>query len=250
MSGAAGLLRRLRPTPLALAAILGGAGVHALAVVLVRVPDPAASAPATAAAFVRWTEDAGEDARVREQALLFDSAPLFVPTVWNSASAIDGVASLEEQAELYGVFSPRLRIDEAEAPTGEIAARFRPPAVDVLRDVRLLRGTEGFGKGGARMGAAPDPRPVRMLVEPLAGGGETGVLRLEVPEDVAAAIPGGLWETPVFFVDAALTGVLGTPVMARSSGIPELDAGLRRHLGGAEFARRLETGYYRVTLVP
>ncbi|MCC5806182.1 MAG: hypothetical protein JJU00_07615 [Opitutales bacterium] len=249
MSGAAAILQRLRPTPLALTAILGGTAVHALAIVLVRVPDPA-PAPAAPAPFVRWAEDAGEDARVREQAMLFDSAPLFVPTAWNSASAIDGVASLEEQAELYGVFPPRLRIDEAEAPTAEIAARFRPPAVDALRDMRMLRGTEGFGKGAEAGYTVPGPRAVRILVEPMAGGAATGEQRLELPDEIATAIPGGLWETPVFFIDAGLTGVVGVPVMARSSGIEELDAGLRRHLAGAEFARRLAAGYYRVTLVP
>lgn len=250
MSGAPAFLRCLRPTPLALAAIFGGAAVHALAVMLVRVPDPTVPVPADATPLVRWVEDTGSDARVREQAMLFDSAPLFVPTVWNSASAIDDVASLEEQAELYGVFPPRLRIDETDAPTGELAARFRPPDVDPLRDMRMLRGTEGFGKGAEVSERVPAPQPVRILVEALTGGGDAAELRLALPEIVAGIIPEGLWETPVFFVDAGLTGVVGPPVLARSSGIEELDSGLRRHLAGRDFARRLEAGYYRVTLVP
>ncbi len=250
MTGAAGLLRRLRPTPLALAAILGGTAVHVLAIVLVRLPEAAIPSPAGAAPFVRWAEDADEDTRIREQALLFDSAPLFVPTVWNSASAVDGVASLEEQAELYGPFRPRLRIDAVDAPIGEFAARFRPQALDPLRDVRMLRGTEGFGKDSAAVGSAPAPRPVRILAEPLAPDGAASEQRLELPESVAEAVPGGLWETPVFFLHIGLSGMVGAPVLSRSSGVEDLDTALRHHLAGADFARRLEPGYFRVTLVP
>lgn len=251
MVGMAGLLWRLRPTPLALAAILGGVAVHVFAVVLVRFPDSAPPSDSAARTpFVRWVDDSMDDEQVREQARLFDSAPFFVPTRWNVASDIDGMASLEEQTELYSAFAPDLLIDRTEAPMVGLVARFRPSVPDPLRDTAMLRGTESFAATQENV-ALIEARPVRLLVEPVAGGrAGSDDWRLDLPADLAAAVPGGLWETPVFFLDITVTGLVGKPVLARGSGNRELDARLLEHLAEPSVTRRFGAVYYRVTLVP
>lgn len=250
-AGAAGFLRRLRPTPLALAAILGGTAVHVFAIVMVRFPD-SAEPPASAVPmpFLRWVDDTMDDEPVREQARLFDSAPFFVPTRWNVASDIDGMASLEEQTVLYSAFPADLLIDRTEAPMVGLLERFRPSVPDLLRDLAILRSTESFA--ATEESASPiEARPVRLLVEPVARGtAGSDEWRMDLPTDLAAAVPGGLWETPVFFLDFTVTGLVGKPVLARGSGNRELDARLLEHLAEPSVTRRFGAGYYRVTLVP
>ena len=55
----------------------------------------------------------GQDPVLREQALLRDSAPVFMPTRWNLASEMTGVASLRESTEVFAPFPPRISLPEA-----------------------------------------------------------------------------------------------------------------------------------------
>ncbi len=247
-----GFFWRLRPTPVAMFALAGGLVVHFLAVTAIRFPEiEDRSGPDRAEAFVevRWPR-AGEAAVWSEQTLLFDSAPLFVPTRWNHASAIDRVASLEEKTGLYSPFIPRLRLDAEGAPVDRLIRHFEPPELDPLHGLVILQGSEGFGEAPSPPARYSQLNP-RLRVERLSrSGGAPEVRWFALPETIVEHLPGGLWTSPIFYLDIIQTGLVGAPVLGQGSGLEPFDQSVREYIDGFDFVRRLEPGYHRVTLVP
>lgn len=235
--------------PIALLTILFGLVAHLAVFFVFQVEGPSIPDSLERGTVVEFVGDLGrgQDPVLREQVLLRDSAPVFMPTRWNLASEMTGVASLRESTEVFAPFPARINLPGTvpdsldpepppslsryllpenarfylsllgrnETPSGEIKAS-RP----VLRAERM----------GAEVPARPESRPL--------------------PVSLEALRPAALWNPARLFLQVQNGKVVGVPLIARSTGFTEWDQALQAHVGSLEFYARLEDGYYRITAYP
>lgn len=237
------------PGPLALVAIAGGVAVHVVALLVFRVPLPPSPVGEEPRPFVQLaqTGEGAEAAVLAAEALLFDSAPLFLPSPLNAGGTFDDVARLEDKANLFGRFEPAVAL--TSVPLERLPGAGLPGAqeeADWLEGPPLVRPTARFGE--TRRVEAPHLGEPAVLVEGL--DGSPVQLRLALPQEFVANLPTGLWQPARFLVHVSVYGSLGLPVLERSSTVPALDELFRAYLNGEAFSRAVPRGYFRVTIYP
>lgn len=223
--------------------------VHAIGVVVFRVEEgtePAGEADYSFASLPPW-RTAAEGTLLHEQAFLFDSAPLFLPTRWNAAT-MPPIRSLEQRPpELFDTFPGRFSYSEADF--GQQAIEASEPELNVATLNALA--------GGMRMPWGREPLEVPKLTPRFAvievldiGRGEVVASKRLSLEEKPAAATRQLWAPAEFSIHLESIGAVGDPVLLRSSGIEEIDVLLRDQV--AQFLREtsLETGYFRVIVGP
>jgi hypothetical protein len=188
------------------------------------------------------------DPVLREQGLLFDSAPLFMPTRWNLGSEMGSVASLREATEVFAIFPPELSLPEAE-----------PRILDSITEERMTPLRElpsgpsfvmaAFGRAPGDSEAA-SPAPMIVEARPLNNQNGTDAVRIRVPGSLAQQGPRSLWSPARFHLQLAEGRPLGRPVVASSSGFTEWDESLQLYVGSLDFYRFLRNGYYLITVYP
>lgn len=184
-----------------------------------------------------------------EQALLFDTAPMFLPTPWNYVSRQD-LRDYSDPAldPLFSRFPPRFLVDAGAY--NEIAT-FRDigiASVDAFLQPQFWDFFQGFGRG------EPEPVP------PYPRDGLVRVVRLPEGEVVlrtavqpgAAGLPAErpAWNRLAFQVLVGQGGPVGRALSLRNSGAEAIDAAWRRWLRSGGLLDRLEPGYYRVEIGP
>ncbi len=245
-----GRMRTIWPTPLALCAIVAGVALHAFFFFFIRIEFPEESAVPQPRAFVQFFGD-GENARdrlFREQALLFDSAPLFLPSQWNAAGALQNPVDYPEQ-RLFGDFPESLRLlgeaVDSFVPASDADRKIEPE--DTLTEPRWAV-FSSFGRRDLSDGAGPLVAGATLVVHSL----ETGraVHREPLPDSVLALFDHALWRPAVFQILVEGGRITGEPLLAQSTGIEEYDTAIRTYLYRPFFAAELRRGYYRVTVAP
>lgn len=230
-------------------AALAGVGVAAHVLFFALAPVPLGHGPEEVSSqpWVSWSGvvEEAESALVREQVVLLDAEPLFVPTAWNTASAMNEIARLRDETELFTPYPPQVSaVERIWRPAPVLAPAL---SLDPLMEKSTLA---PFATMGREEMAVPrmSPRPAFIEVVRLDGDGRTvqaGVL--EVPGS-------SQWEAdwrPLEFlhvVDPRTAG--GPPLRLNSSG----DTGWDQAVAGAvtEHAalRQLPAGYYRIVVGP
>ncbi len=182
---------------------------------------------------------------LREQSILQDSAPLFLPTRWNSA-AFPAVQALEQRPpELFDLFPARFSYGEADF--GQGAIKMSEPALNVTTVGAMeVRRRIPFGRVDAEI---PELAERFAVVEVARAGGEALVYSETVGMDGAPAA-GQLWAPVEFLAHVENIGRVGELVLLRGSGVDEIDRFLREAVLAMLQERMLETGYYRVTSGP
>lgn len=237
-----------RPTPLALAAIAGGVVVHGVALLIFRVPLPPPPLGDDPRPFVQLARTGeGEQAVLAAEALLFDSAPLFLPSPLNAGGTFDDVARLEDKANLFDRFEPVVRLASVGLESLPGAALSGGAGeMDWLSAEPLVSPTARFGE--TRRVEAPFLGEPKVLVEGL--DGSSFRMRLSIPREFADNLPSGMWQSARFLVHTSVYGSLGLPVLEKSSSVGALDEMLRSYLASDVFLRTLPAGYFRVTIHP
>lgn len=189
----------------------------------------------------------GQDPVLREQALLRDSAPVFMPTRWNLASEMTGVASLRESTEVFASFSPRISLPES-IPDILDPGPSPSPSRELLPDdtsfyLSLLGRIES--PSGQTLPSRPVIKAERMGTE-VSSRAESSPL----PASLNALRPAALWNPARLFLQIQNGKVVGVPLISRSTGFTEWDQALQDHVGSLEFYSRLDDGYYRLTAYP
>lgn len=239
-----------RLLPFALIAILGGLAVHIgifyFILIEVPAPQPLPQDPVQ----VEYLGDLGVQANtaVREQALLQDSAPLFMPTRWNLVSQMGDVASLREATEVFAPYPPELTLPDSSPgafPANVDSSR--------LRELILPRSPAFYLSRYGRQPVAQPPAlqsDLSALARPLAGSFPQQVNSTTLPESLKAQAPETLWAP--FQIYLQLVGGMpsGRPVIAQSSGFSEWDQALQAFIGSLDYTRSLQSGYYRITVYP
>lgn len=188
----------------------------------------------------------------REQAVLLDSAPLFMPTPWNQASNLDEVASLREATEVFSPYPAAAKLP------GDLVSFERDDDLEEVMDggVPGLLGAPDSGLVLAVLGREDAPLPEAEAVLPsalvlgLSGEGAGHLERISLSEALSAKQPEELWSLASFYLQVRYGSPVGVPTLAGSSGYPQWDQQLRDYLGEPRFWHRWPDGYYRVQIYP
>lgn len=236
--------------PIASLLAAGGLIVHFGIVFLVRLDAPDSEIPEPVSIGVAYVGDpeTHADPVLREQAVLQDTAPIFMPTQWNPASRMDSVASLRQAAEVFSPFAPEISLPESVALPESLDPNPIPPSED------LGPADPGFILN--RYGIRSRPLPAGLDQQ---GGIE--VIRMDrepaqnerifrIPEELAERAPDALWNPMRIYLQIDQAKPLGPPVISISSGFSGWDQAVQAYLASLAFYRLFEDGYYRVILFP
>lgn len=240
--------------PAILVALLAGAALVQASLYLLFSADlPEEPARALPRPYLRYTGELESNAaeRLRQEAALYDSAPLFVPTAWNAATRPPLPRQETPAASLFEPFGARLSLSgESLRPTPPV-----PPAQ--VADELLQTPYAGMAPlatlGQRARPILPLPegdRSGELTARIYPAGEETALLvrRVILPEGEG---PGeALWEPALFRLDVGPLEAVRQPVLERSSGLPALDRALAAALGRPWFSADLPAGYYRVQVGP
>jgi hypothetical protein len=180
----------------------------------------------------------------RDQSLLLDSAPLFLPTRWSTAVA-QRVEYVGSETDLFEVFEPEITLN---------TDRMKPPAT-VMNVDRNMIATPVDGRSTRLLGRRSDLDG--KLVMPSRGA----YYEIHAPQNGKAILSGTmqnaipeagdlLWQPVEFWVRVVQEGVMGPPLLTNGSGNDSLDAALRNLVAGDRKIALLPPGYYRVVVGP
>lgn len=239
-----------RLVPIGVIAILGGIFAHVGIFLVLQIEAPEAPSGNRDDSGIRYLGDLGvrSDPVLSQQALLLDSAPLFMPTQWNLASRMEEVASLREATEVFSPFTPLLALPRAHPEPEMLQLGSKPPVE------RLI--PEGPAFVLARLGRSPvpdpaDPWPASAFDVVLLGeDGPATMSPIPIPGSLKGGAPKSLWTPAQLFFQMVNGQPAGLPILAKSSGFPEWDRRLQAHIHSPAFYRYLEDGYFRITVHP
>jgi hypothetical protein len=239
-----------RITTLALVSVIAGLMAHFGIFYFLEFETPRQRPRPAPAASVEYVGNLGLDSDpvIQEQGLLFDSAPLFMPTSWNLASEMGSVASLREATEVFALFPPELSLPDDPPDIRESVAGDQD-----LGARELPRGSSFVMAPFGRAGEAPPaavPAPTALEVRRFHTGVDAETIHLVVPTDIRAQMPQSLSVPVKLHLQLSRGRPVGWPVIARSSGFTEWDEVLQQFIGSLEFTRSLRDGYYLITAYP
>lgn len=230
-------------------ALIAALAVHVAGLLLFRVDSHSAKPVEADYSFASLPSFEGTEAEIsllREQASLGDSAPLFLPTRWNSASAPVVHALEQRPPELFELFPAHFSYGEGDFGLRAIEAeepRLNPDLLDALGGAPRLP----FGRG---MVEAPSLAPRFAVLEVVRPDGGEVVLVEVLPVEEAPAAARQLWAPAEFLVHVEKVGVVGEPVLLQGSGVEEIDQALREGLRATLRKQMLGRGYFRVLAGP
>jgi len=237
-------------TPVLRLALLLGVLLHLSGFLLFRVISNPLPDEDDTPAYVSYinTDSLGDAAGLGEQAMLFDSAPLFIPGRWSAASSILP-KQLYTQPKTFPDFEPEINIGTELKP--ERIELFDVVAVDGpedLLDLRFWSHFEYFGQGDPEMVALEEwnaMAEVRVVSSP---DPHARVGKLALSLDVDTPNQRSLSARPVvFYLGISAPGIpIGRPILKQSSGVEEIDSEALEWLLRVETLSSLPSGYLEV----
>lgn len=235
--------RKINVSPVLKLALLVGVVLHLAAFTLFRIDSrPLPDLPARRSFLEYLPSGAGVPAGLEEQAVLMDSAPLFIPTRWSAE--LDWQAEVAESGDFeFASFEPAIDI---AAELG--LRRFVPSGGELVSQPEDLLASRFWNlfddfpfRAQQREPEAEAPSPVAR-VRSLS---RTGNPPLLLPFD---ADPAGSGEglPPRFTVRVANGLLVGSAVLVESSGDPAFDQDARAWLESPQTVARLPAGYLEV----
>ncbi|MEX0332756.1 MAG: hypothetical protein AB3N64_15180 [Puniceicoccaceae bacterium] len=237
-----------RLTATAVVSILGGTLIHLAVLTVIRIEAPVSRTPYEITTAVSYVGDLNREAAPAflEQAALFDSAPLFMPTRWNPASRMAEVASLKEATEIFDRFPARLRLPEFEPHFPGAPGMVLPePTLPQGPAFALAR----YGRVPSTSGDILSPGPtvqITSLRGPRAEIPETTSL----PEGIQGLSPPALWTPVQLYLHVSEGLPVGIPLLAQSSGFIDWDQALQGFVTSMDFYGQLGDGYYHLLVYP
>jgi hypothetical protein len=235
-------------SPVLLGALLAGVLLHLAGFLVFRVVSNPLPTRDDRPAFVRYisASSIAGDLVFEEQAQLFDSAPLFIPTQWNAAQSVS-LMSGDRIRERFPEFEPEINlVDElhvSSLPLGEAYP------VSVPADLLKSRFWSFFAEFGQAQGEAVSYPSVGHFAEVMLIGGGAPKLALECTLEFTdtSAVP----EPVTMFVRVSNRGLyLGEPVVSQSSGNVAFDRAAKAWLRLPETISQFPEGYLLVKVYP
>ncbi len=183
---------------------------------------------------------------MRDQALLADTEPLFLPTALNYGARAPLVRLAEPEPSPFSAYALEVKLSQADF-LGDARREASLPSVE-----RALLG----GQDAAVFAALGQDREDRTAL-PGRGGAvrvvdvSTGKVVLErTLPDVAPFAGQPLWVPAEFLVTVMEDGIATRPLQTLGSGQDEVDDALRRWILGSDIGRALRPGTYRLEAGP
>ncbi len=244
-----GFRQNLRVTPLAWVALLIGIAIHLTGFVALSIQTGSDARMRIRSAFVQYPDPGeGEHSTVfKEQAELFDTAPLFLPTSRNHSSSIRKIRLQEEQSALFDSFPAQITLDRSE---WDGVSWFDDPKVSDHRGTMGSEFWNVFHRFGSshRIEKGEDEGGSRMEVVSFGSG---ATLRNELlPKAIEEAGEGALWNPVTLRILIDRVGAIGEPLMVTSSGLDRVDEAVRVFLKHSATIRGLRPGYYEIRVGP
>lgn len=238
-------------SPLLKIALLLGVLLHLSGFFIFRVifnPLPSSEEGAAFIALVPTDVEDDEDELI-EQASLFDSAPLFIPGEWSSASNVFSSRVLQDWQVLPD-FEPSIELKEEVQPDRlslPVIAAVEEPS-DLL-DFRFWDLFSAFGQGEIQM-EAPGAWNSLAVATVISGNGEYSPgSSIHLEADLAS---GEFAMRPlVYFLNMSAPGLpLGDPLLRQSSGSASLDAEVAEWLTRPDTLAKLPAGFLELRVFP
>jgi hypothetical protein len=199
----------------------------------------------TCVPFISLQKQDGVADMAMDQALLLDSAPLFLPTRWSTARS-GAVTSGTGASDPFELFGGEISVSEAS---------LHPPAVPVAGDMPAVLPSRGamnefsaLGRSDAALSGGS--LPARGALFEVRRAGDDAVV---LTKTIATAIPEAgdlLWQPAEFWLHVSQEGPQGAPLLASSTGSDSLDAVLRNLIVSSGGIDLLPPGYYLVVIGP
>ncbi|MGC6455700.1 MAG: hypothetical protein ACON39_06300 [Coraliomargaritaceae bacterium] len=185
------------------------------------------------------------EVELEEQAILFDSAPLFVPTRWSASSGL--FTGRRVAPWVFPEYEPEIRLLEDLEPVALVVdSTDGVQAPEELLDSRYWDFFTGFASGGQPANALPTSGPVAEIQVIHSSRVMKQSARLTIEEG------GRLAERPALFflrVDTAGQRV-SQPRLVESSGEDAFDQAAREWLLRSSVSASLPAGYLSVRVFP
>lgn len=236
-------------SPVLRVALMVGVAVHLAGFLLFRVISNPLPTRDDRAAFVRYVS-AGSlagDLALEEQAQLFDSAPLFVPTKWNAAQNVS-LAQRDRVRERFAEFEPSIdllkALDNSDALIGSGDSVGQPG--DLLAS-RFWVFFERFGQSDDVVQTFADTGHFAEVA--IVGSARQSAMTLDCPMEFNDPAP--VNEPVQLYIRVGGDGRrLGEPLIATTSGNEAFDRAAQRWLQLPATVGRLPAGYLSVTVYP
>lgn len=234
-------------------ATIGGVAVTALVILIFRSPTTEMPKPAIARAAGAATIELArlgegeENALLKEEAMMRDPTPLYLPTRWNVAENALPKDFRREFGTSFQGYPPKL------AYTGAgLRLNLPPPVIvpsgpaEAFATDKPVRPFFGFGQTDQVLPTVP-PRGAFVQVTSVANGQSI------IAEPLQDAHPpnDAVWQPMEFLVAVNRTGVVRPPVLTESSRVAAVDGYFVDYLvNGLHIGERLAPGFYRVAIGP
>lgn len=235
---------------IAILSIFGGLLVHLMVLLVIRIEGPQSKQPLPDRYQVQYLGSLGEDTApaIIDQAVLNDSAPLFMPTEWNLVSEMSNVASLQSATEIFEPFTPQLSIADAK-PTAPMQGRVRIDG----QSSRLPQGSafvlSRFGRKEQKS-LSSISQGVSFSVSQVGLSAGNSQEEHKIPTSMHALAPESLWNPVQLFLHLQGGVPIGLPLVAQSSGFADWDTSLQGFFTQLSFYRQLKDGYYQIWVYP
>jgi hypothetical protein len=220
-------------------------GLHILAFLLFRVgsntlPDYEPSKPYVT--FVSKKSFA-KDVELEEYAILFDSAPLFIPTRWNASQLVE-VDFENVFLGPFPEFEPKIELLSELQPNGFlIADNYSVDKPSDLLASRFWRFFEGFGRSNESVSAFEPSVPVAEIS--IIGESQNPSVSLKVELESAKSFS---INNPVsYMIRRSNDGLIwGAPTLVKTSGNELFDQSVARWLQRPDVLAQLPVGYLSI----
>ena len=233
---------------MALIAIIVGAGIHLSGFLLVEVVSESEVVAVIAPAMVQFVDLAeGTSHQIfREQAVFYDSAPLFLPTSWNYSSTVGGQMRQQGNVSIFSTYPENITLGSLE-----LQPVSGTESLEVEKPLDVLKGEywdffPAFGKESGVPSASDGSSGLLMIVDFRTG--ET-VRSATLPEELRDLADQHFWPVQ-FLLNVDATGPVGEALMLQGSGIESVDVALRAYVNSPFFTSGLVSGYYKVVIGP
>lgn len=230
-------------------AILLGIVVHLAVFVALSFESKSVEMEKTREAFVQYPDrrESEHSALLKEQASLFDTAPLFLPTPQNHSFSLKEIQMQEKETTLFDSFPAKITLARSN---WETFSWFEEPE---FSDYRGILRSE-FWNIFHYLGSSPRSKEVEVkrgsLVEIIPYGRSTPILVEPLPSQIRQVGEGVLWSPVALQILVDRIGPIGAPFLVNSSGSYRIDEAIEGYLLEAARNWGLRPGYYRVLFGP
>lgn len=236
--------------PVFLVALLVGVGLHLAGLALFRFDLAASVTPATPSPFVRFTKatDADQDKLMRQADAIWDPRLVYTPSARNYSSRPVVTAA-----------QPAPRVFKADAGNALPNAkddfnRITTTGVRPVKPSDALKPTQWDFLSAMGQATSTNPPPAQhgpqLRVTPQQATSSTATLEVTWDASMTPKTNNARWQPASFLLVFNQTGLAGTPLLERSSGVTEVDNDLSLKLKQWYSRHRLPAGYYSIEVGP